>query len=155
MLKKAHSVLILICFAPLFTACTHGELVPAQINFNEDACNLCRMAVSQRDFAAQAVVAGQNPRFYDDIGCLILDLNNLLTGVPRALYVSEFGSGEWLDVETAFFAFSNTIQSPMGYGAAAFSMQSDATQFVESQGGKVVTFTELRTEVSANVARGI
>jgi len=59
--------------APLalaLTACTRGPAHPGTLDTRNDACAHCRMAVSDPRFAAQLAAPGEEPRFFDDLGCL-------------------------------------------------------------------------------------
>ncbi len=55
----------------LVAGCGGGALEPAELHLNDEACSLCRMAVSQKPFAAQAVARSGRTDFFDDIGCLV------------------------------------------------------------------------------------
>ena len=47
-----------------------GPPGPAALDTKNDACAWCRMGASDARFAAQLVAPREEPRFFDDIGCL-------------------------------------------------------------------------------------
>ena len=51
-------------------ACRGGPARPAALDTRNDACSSCRMPVSNAKLAAQLAAPGEEPRFFDDIGCL-------------------------------------------------------------------------------------
>src|SRR4029453_5083746 len=59
--------------AALFFACScspSGPPAPAPLETANEACRHCRMMVSDAHFAAQLVAPGEEPLFFDDVGCL-------------------------------------------------------------------------------------
>jgi copper chaperone NosL len=84
------------------------------------------MLISSLDHAAQAVAPGEEPRFYDDRGCLATDAASLPAG--SRLFVQLDGGAGWIDAAEAFFAFPADARTPMGYGVTAFPTESDAAR---------------------------
>jgi copper chaperone NosL len=82
------------------------------------------MIVSSEKNAAQLLSAGEDPRFYDDIGCLARDREGRPEGAR--LYVRGAGPDEWLPVEGSWFAHPPGLATPMGYGIAAFGSEAAA-----------------------------
>jgi copper chaperone NosL len=82
--------------------------------------------ISEQAHAAQAVAPGQEPRFYDDRGCLAKDAGSL---PPDArLFVQLDRGAGWVDVRDAYFAFPADARTPMGYGVTAFRSEPEATR---------------------------
>jgi copper chaperone NosL len=75
------------------------------------------MLVSSEQESAQWVAAGEETRFYDDIGCLATDRS--APSARNARFVHAEGS--WLPAERAFFARPPGVSTPMGYGFVAFA----------------------------------
>lgn len=82
------------------------------------------MLVSELAHAAQAVAPGEEPRFYDDRGCLAQDAASLPPGAR--LFVQLDGGTGWIDVDDAYFAFPEGARTPMGYGVTAFGTEQEA-----------------------------
>lgn len=107
-----------------------------------DVCTSCRMAISQPQYAAQAVDKEGNAYKFDDIGCMLRYLKNH-TLPQRRLYVMDYVNRQWLDAERAVFVRSDAIKSPMAGGLAAFRDQAAAQELVKSSSGKMMSFAEL------------
>lgn len=82
--------------------------------------------VSEATHAAQAIAPGQEPRFYDDRGCLAQDAASL--PADARLFVQLDGGAGWIDVRDAFFAFPADLRTPMGHGLTAFRAQDAAAR---------------------------
>ena len=117
----------LLAFAalPFLPACSrdagHG---PARVHWDRDVCARCRMAVSDRHYAAQVRGGPKREAFkFDDIGCALFWLKE--QQVPWAdapdteLWVADFRSGEWLDARKAHYLPGKTTPMAYGYGALA------------------------------------
>ena len=100
------------------------------------------MAISQPQYAAQAVDKDGNAYKFDDIGCMLRYLKNH-TLLQRRLYVMDYVNQQWLEAERAVFVRSDAIESPMASGLAAFRDQSAAQQFLKNRSGKMMRFAEL------------
>ena len=91
---------------------------PAGVTWDRDACEHCRMLISDRTFAAQVRDAEGRVHRFDDIGCAALWLDeNTASHEPREIWVHEHAGDEWLDAREAHFVRGRN--SPMGYGYAA------------------------------------
>ncbi|HEY5609695.1 MAG TPA: hypothetical protein VIL97_00700 [Thermoanaerobaculia bacterium] len=73
------------------------------------ACGGCRMAISNPRLAAQIVATGEEPIFFDDLGCL-----RAYEKRPSAIaYVADYQTGVWLDASTASYFRCDSIETPM------------------------------------------
>ena len=113
---------------------------------NEDICAFCRMAVSERRFAAQVVTVGGRAEFYDDIGCLVDWLAE--NGQPEGagIFVVDFTTGRWLTATGAGYVRSPRLPTPMGHGLAAFADREAAQAATRELGGEVVGWDDLVAE---------
>ena len=94
-------------------------------------CNYCRMTVSSPNVAAQIAAAGEDPRFFDDIGCLAAYLREHPLQPGAVLYVGDHQTGNWIDARVAVYSRGDAIATPM-YShivahADASARESDAT----------------------------
>lgn len=104
------------------------------------------MMISEATHAAQAVAPGEEPRFYDDRGCLAADAASL---PERAkLFVQLDGGTGWTDVSRAFFAFPSDARTPMGYGVTAFSTQADASR--ADRDGRALRWADVVARIKAS-----
>ncbi|MFB3853793.1 MAG: hypothetical protein ACE148_08210 [Vicinamibacterales bacterium] len=122
-----------LALAALAVACS-GAPEPAPLDTNNDACARCRMAVSDRRFAAQLLAPGEEPLFFDDIGCL-RDYLKALPALPRGAmaYVADHRSGEWVDAARAIYSVSDSLRTPMASGLVA---HADAASRDEDEAAK-------------------
>ena len=95
-------------------ACQRGPPGPAPLDPRNDACAHCRMAVSDRRFASQLVAPREEPRFFDDLGCL-RDWLRAHPELPRGAvaYVADHRTGAWVRAAAAAYARAPGLQTPM------------------------------------------
>lgn len=136
---RALEMLIVFCVA----GCGGGVLEPAELVLNEEACSLCRMAVSQKPFAAQAVARSGRTDFFDDIGCLA----QWTPGEEEtALFVADYETGDWLDATKAHYVRSERLHTPMASGLAAFGVGERARSAARELDGRVLDWEQIRRE---------
>jgi copper chaperone NosL len=81
------------------------------------------MVISRDTHAAQSNAHGLRTRFFDDIGCLAADGDARAGDANR--YV-RLVSGAWATTESAWFARSASVKTPMDYGILAFATEEEA-----------------------------
>jgi copper chaperone NosL len=130
-MRKANKLAVLIIAVIIF-GCGSGR-GPVDIE-SGDMCSFCRMAISEKRFAAEIVQEDETVLKFDDIGCMLRyhKADNNKTK-PAAIYVVDNESKNWLPVDDAYFVKSETIKTPMSSGIAAFAsaekVGSDALRF--------------------------
>lgn len=92
------------------------ELKPVEI-LPGDACDLCKMHITDKKFSAQYILRDRTVRKFDDIGCMVESYIKEKDKIAVA-YVVDFESGRWIKVQDAIFLKGFT--TPMDYGFAAF-----------------------------------
>ncbi len=92
--------------AVLLLACAPAG--PVAIDTQNDACHWCRMTISDPRFAAQVLVPGEEPKFFDDLGCLASARRQ------GKIYVADYDTGAWIPAERAHFERCTAIDTPMG-----------------------------------------
>lgn len=127
-------------------ACSRGPLQPVEIVPNEDACSLCRMAVSQLQFAAELVTSSGRAEVFDDVGCLAGWLKEHERPEGSAAFVVDYGTGEWIRCEDASYVHSPKVPTPMGYGLLAFGDGARAEAAARALGGTVVGWDQVETQ---------
>jgi len=103
--------------APLalaLAACTRGPARPGALDTRNDACAFCRMAVSDARFAAQLAAPGEEPRFFDDLGCL-RDWLARKPPLPRGAvaFVADHRTRAWVRASRAVFTHQPSLETPM------------------------------------------
>ncbi|MEW6337758.1 MAG: nitrous oxide reductase accessory protein NosL [Acidobacteriota bacterium] len=103
----------LLALAVLAGACS-GPVAPAVLDPRHDACAWCRMTVSDPRFAAQLAAPGEEPLFFDDIGCMVAYLRGA-RDVPTgaAAFVADHRTRAWVPAARALFSRVPSLQTPM------------------------------------------
>jgi copper chaperone NosL len=104
-----------VAVAAVLAACSRANPEPAPLDTRNEACAHCRMVVSDARFAAQIVAPGEEPRFFDDLGCLRDWLRG--RGAPprgAAAYVADHRTREWVLAPAAVYARVPGLSTPMG-----------------------------------------
>lgn len=105
---------LVLALTILLAACSKGAPLPAQPDTRNDACSWCRMAVSDLRFAAQLVAPNEEPRFFDDIGCLATFLK--AGGAPakgQIAFVADHRTKQWVRASTALYTKVPGLLTPM------------------------------------------
>jgi copper chaperone NosL len=95
-------------------ACARGEPSPAALDPRTEACAFCRMAVSDPRSAAQLVAPGEEPRFFDDVGCLGRHLAASPPPRGAVAFVADHRTGAWVRADRAVYTHQPTVETPMG-----------------------------------------
>jgi len=95
------------------TACAGGT-APVAVDPGHDTCRFCRMPVSQPTLAAQLVAPGEEPLFFDDLGCLREFLAEGARPPDAIAFVADHRTGEWVRTTEAVFAHVASLETPMG-----------------------------------------
>ncbi|MCP3687208.1 MAG: hypothetical protein GY784_02235 [Gammaproteobacteria bacterium] len=120
----------IILLVMLLCACSgEPETGPEQVNWNRDACDHCRMMISEPDFAAQVRYFKDDNKSkvatFDDIGCAVVWLQESpwSNDERTEIWVVDHRSKEWIDARTATFIPNR--KTPMNYG---LGVQSDPVE---------------------------
>jgi copper chaperone NosL len=111
--------------------------------FADDMCSSCKMAISQRRFAAEIITETDEVFKFDDIGCMLSFIKSRnLQGKTAAVFVMDFNKASWIAAEKANFLAAREIETPMGGGVIAFQEKQSA----QEHKGRFLTYTELLQE---------
>jgi copper chaperone NosL len=106
---------LLASSALLLAACASAPPSPAALDPGHDACGYCRMVVSDQRFASQVVAPSEEPRFFDDMGCLSRYLSGAAASPARArVYVADHRTKAWVPAERAVYTRVDSLTAPMG-----------------------------------------
>lgn len=120
-------------------ACGTGTLAPAPLDTRNDACAECRMAVSNARFAAQIVAPGEEPLFFDDLGCLAAYLRDRPPLPAGAIvYVADHRTREWAVAGSAVYSRAAWLETPMGSHVVAHASAASRDADPAVQGGEQV-----------------
>ena len=110
----------------------------------EDMCSYCRMAISEKRYAAELLDSEGRAHKFDDIGCMGNFVNRHEPDVkPMAYFVMDFDKRIWIKAEDAYYVRSSEVTTPMNGGIIAFQAQSKAQQAAENYHGTVHRFKEV------------
>jgi len=90
------------------------------------ACANCRMTVVDRTLASQLVAPGEEPRVFDDLGCLAAYLAARPTAAGTGVFVADHATGEWVAAADAVYTRDPAIATPMNSHLVAH--RSDASR---------------------------
>ncbi len=92
----------------------------ADVRWDRDTCERCRMVVSDRNFSAQ-IRGGEKNQLYkfDDLGCALWWLKDQGWRADKGveIWVTDYLTGEWLDARRAYYV--SGLTTPMDYGLGA------------------------------------
>lgn len=111
--------LLFLLLSLFLVACGESsETGPAEIKWDRDICERCRMLISDRHFAAQLRDEKGKVHKFDDFGDLVHWLKEKKIDIDaHPTYVTDAETGEWLDARKARYTQGHV--TPMGYGLAA------------------------------------
>ncbi len=94
----------------------------AQMHWDRDMCERCKMAISERKYAVQ-IINPTNGKVYkfDDIGCAVLwlDEEKIPWKDKAIIWITDAKTGKWIDAKKA--QYTDDSITPMAFGFAAFS----------------------------------
>ncbi len=126
--------------ALVLAACARGPAEPAKLDTRNDSCAFCRMAVSDARFAAQLAAPGEEPRFFDDIGCLARHLAKK-PPLPRGAvaFVADHRTREWVRASRAVYTRRESLETPMASHLVAHAAASSRDADPAAAGGTPVS----------------
>ena len=124
--------------------CQSATAPPATLDATHDTCGSCRMVVSESRLASQIVAPYEEPRFFDDLGCLARYLAEHPT-LPRGarVYVADHRSRDWVPAEQAIYSTVPSITAPMGSHVVAHASITSRDDDRSAPGGSPVAIQEL------------
>lgn len=130
-----------------FVSC---EVKPKKINYGNDHCLYCDMTVVDRSHASQYVTLKGRSYAFDAIECLVHQIikNDNENELAFILVVDYGNPGNLVDAKTATYLISEKIKSPMGENLSAFSEIETAKKAQSMHGGKIYTWSELKSKLS-------
>lgn len=133
----------MVALVASLAGCAREGASPGALDSRE-ACGSCRMAISDPSLAAQLVAPGEDPRFFDDIGCLrdFLAASRSLPKGTRA-YVADHRTRSWVPAEAAVYTRVPAIETPMGSHLVAHAHGASRDADPAVAGGSPVPASEI------------
>jgi len=133
----------LICLLLLATGCGNRLPRPAEIDAT-DMCAQCKMAISEKRYAAEMTDMEGNVIKFDNIDCMVrYAAAHGLNDKAAAWFVMDSEGGEWLDARQAFLVKSASIPGPMGSGVLAIRDSAAAGKMARRFSCRVLRFEDL------------
>lgn len=109
-----------------------------------DACDACRMVISDVRFGGQVTLATGRSTSFDAVECLADYLDGTSAAAIQAVRVSDFESGRLIDADSARFIDASPVASPMGRGVIAVSASLPMDTVVARYGRAAVDLATIR-----------
>lgn len=127
----------------VFADCQTRKIEPVAIAPG-DMCSYCKMAISQKQYAAELIDSDGEVLKFDDIGCLLNFLKQRSINVSGASwFVMDFDQRQWIKADNAHYVESKEVTTPMNGGIIAFKDQARAQEAVGKYHGKLLNFKDL------------
>ena len=135
---------ILVFVAAATTACANDAPSPAAFDAVHEPCRFCRMTGSNGRTAAQLVAPGQEPLFFDDLGCLRGYLKQTGTVASTAVvYVADHRTGAWVAADRALYTRNEAVSTPMGSHLIAHESAESRDADPDARGGSAVSISDV------------
>ncbi len=138
-MKRWFALLLLLSSCQSTTDLDH----PPTFRFNYDACDYCRMLITESRYAAALRLANGQARRFDDIGCLRHYLHEHPNESVVRIWVHDYLQERWLRAESAFYVQSNRLTTPMGYGIVALADSTAAESLARQLNVPLLRFEQL------------
>lgn len=140
-LKKKSSI-ALFAFVTMLLGCAPDG--PEPIKLNTDACEHCKMTISNGQFAGEMITKKGRVYKFDDMFC-VRDYREAHPEVEiKATYIHYFlGNNELIPAESAFYVKSAEFRSPMNGNIAAFKNAEEAKEYQTKMNGELIQWSSL------------
>lgn len=124
-------------------ACSAGPPQPANLDTKNETCAFCRMAISDGRLASQIVAPGEEPKFFDDFGCLRDYLREHPAASGAVVYVTDHRTKAWVSAAQAVFTRVPGLETPMASHLVAHADPVSRDRDPDVKGGESVALTGL------------
>ena len=109
----------------------------------EDVCAYCKMAISEKRYAAEFIDSEGQASKFDDIGCMGNFIKSRNATAITAYFVMDFNEGKWIKADNAYYVRSDELRTPMNGGIIAFQNESDAQEAIGRYRGMPLRFQDI------------
>lgn len=134
--------LVVISAMAFVAACAH-TLAPSALDTKNDACAFCRMIVSDERTASQIVAPLEEPRFFDDFGCLASYLASAKLQANAVIFVADHRTKEWVRADAAIFTRLSGAAGAMGSRIVAHASAASRDEDLDAAGGTTIPAAEV------------
>ncbi|MBL0686532.1 MAG: hypothetical protein JJV95_01140 [Sulfurospirillum sp.] len=128
---------------------------PLEFKDNQEQCPECNMFLVGKKHTAQTVTSDGKTYFFDDIGCLILWIEeNKKDSKSLVSWVYALDSNRWIKADKAFYSISD--KTPMHYGFGAYEKNFDKSieyndMKLKMLRGENMTNTKIRKKIMDSI----
>ena len=119
-------------------ACRSAAERPPRIEIDRTACAHCGMLISEPMFAAGYRAPHGDARVFDDIACMLDEVEREQDKHRLRFWFHDAASSEWIDGDAATFVESASLKTPMGGGFVAYRDGAAATSAAHARQGRVI-----------------
>jgi copper chaperone NosL len=133
----------LIVGVTVLANCQKQSIAPVALA-PEDMCSYCKMAISEKRYAAELIDSEGQAFKFDDIGCMsnfIKSKRNAANTI--AYFVMDYDEPKWIKAEDAYYVRSSELQTPMNGGIVGFKTESNAQEVAGKFHGKLIRFKDI------------
>jgi copper chaperone NosL len=135
--------LIAVMAIAALAGCGAGPAQPVAIDTVNDSCAECRMLITDARLAAQIVASGEEPRLFDDIGCLRAYAKAHPLARGDAIYVADHRTGAWVPAGAAVYTQTTSRATPMASGILAHADAASRERDAAAAGGEPLGLTDI------------
>lgn len=119
------------------------QRAPRPLIAGTDACDFCRMTVSDTRFGAEIESKTGRIHTFDSLECLAsFYVDASARGDVRGAWVTDFASGKFLPADSAVYIVDGRVSSPMGRSLIALAPGTPDKER-GTYGGRVISWAEL------------
>jgi copper chaperone NosL len=120
---------------------------PVEINPEIDVCEICNMSVANENYATEVISTEGDVYKFDDIGCMIEFIHKEIALSEEEIgkqYVRDVETGDWVEIEKAYYVYDRDIWTPMANGVVSFKNKDAAQKYIEKEGkGELLNYDKL------------
>jgi copper chaperone NosL len=134
---------LLLCLLFVLANCQKRAVEPVALA-PEDMCSYCKMAISEKQYAAEFIDSDGQAFKFDDIGCMTNFIESKKSATkPAAYFVVDFNERQWVKADDAYYVRSAELSTPMNGGIIAFKDKSKAEEAVGKYHGQLLNFKDI------------
>ena len=96
----------------------NSSKLPIEITPGKYKDRFCNMTIEKIEYSAQAVMSDNNTLFFDDVGCMVLWLNEQRSPDDIVLWVWAKDAKKYINAREAWYSLTDS--TPMNYGFGAY-----------------------------------
>lgn len=123
---------------------------PRPLASGNDACEQCRMTVSDTRFGGEVISHKGRLRTFDSAECLagyVVAAGDSLD--KTKVFVADYETRQMVPAISAHFLRGGSVHSPMGRELVAFSSSHHAAELVKKYGGELLTWGQVLGDAAA------